>query len=287
MTFSECPNFTGYLLGLYDDRAILLRTRCKQWSCEVCAEVNRAQWRAVIIDAVNKIGGQWAFMTLTAHQNATTEETSLKNLQGGWKRLIERIKRQLEPGFKLHFVRVYEHHEDGRIHMHALINWIPKDYKEPKRKSSPGSRWLKDNAPQCGMGNQVKIIVIKGHAGLVAAYITKYMTKQMDAFPKGTRRIQTSQGFKQPNDFQDTNYLWKRIATLTKFEAELNWKYGYTITDVNLDRKVTMLDFPGECYKPHMTIKRSVVKTVVNRLLTVSLKKTTLKGKSQLSRSKS
>jgi hypothetical protein len=243
-----CENFTGWLVGSKPHETIVTRLRCKQWTCSYCAEQNARQWRAIIIDAVNKIGGQWYMLTLTAHRNATKRATSLKNIQSGWKLLIDRMRRI--NGGKFDYVRVYETHKNGRVHLHAMVNWIAPDYKPPKIKSDPGSRWIKDNAVQCGLGHQVKYELIKGHAGLCAAYVTKYLTKHLAVLPEGTRRVQTSQGFKQPTDMKPSEYTWTKQERITDRELVFLWTEGITVIDMQLNSVITLDDCPNGYYEP-------------------------------------
>jgi len=248
MQAQYCENFTGYLVGVRAKEAIVIRTRCKQWDCPYCAEQNARQWRAIIIDAINKIGGEWYMMTLTAHKNATKRATSLKNIQSGWGKLSDRIRRIADK--KAAYVRVYETHKNGRVHFHALTNWTPLDYKPPKIKSDPGSRWLKDNAVQCGMGHQVKIELIHGHAGLAAAYVTKYLTKSLAKLPPGVRRVQTSQDFRQPTDMTPSEYSWTVHEELYTRDLMELWSRGIDVIDLQLNLLITLDDCIRDFYEP-------------------------------------
>src|ERR1044072_6889789 len=93
MSFS-CENFRGLAVVDGDDDTPLLvaRLRCKMWDCEYCATKNRSIWRAHIIDTVNKLGGNWLFMTITAHRNAHRVGKTLINLKNAWKRLYDRLR---------------------------------------------------------------------------------------------------------------------------------------------------------------------------------------------------
>lgn len=251
--FKHCDNFRGYLLGFLKNEVIIVRSRCKQWSCAYCAEVNAKQWRAIIFDAVTKIGGDWFMMTITAHRNARTRKNSLKNLQNGLNRLMKRIQRQLPDGFKLHYVRVYEPHKNGRVHAHFLINWRPKDYKTPRKKSDPGSRWLKDAAPACGLGHQVKIELLNGGAGLAAMYVTKYMTKSLEMLGDGVRRVQTTQGFKQPTDVNPSVYEWRVQEELLERDLFTLWRMGLTVIDIAHKHTITTDDIVYGEYMPNFS----------------------------------
>lgn len=187
-------------------------------------------------------------LTLTAHQNATKRITSLKNIQSGWKLLVDRMRRI--HGGKFAYVRVYETHKNGRVHLHAMTNWLASDYKPPKIKSDPGSRWVKDNAVQCGLGHQIKYELIHGHAGLCAAYVTKYLTKHLAALPEGTRRVQTSQGFKQPTEMNSSEYTWTVHETLFARDLMQIWSTNTNVLDIQLNHIITLDDCEGGFYDP-------------------------------------
>lgn len=194
MKKSSCQNFIGIAVAEPENTSNMLiaRLRCKMWSCEYCARVNRNIWRTHIIKRIGAIGGKWCFITLTAHENAHKYNKTLENLRDGWKTLYDRLRRYFAGAGKLEYVRVFEKHKTGRFHIHAIIKADVASDKEFKR-------WLKKNARECGMGYQAdaKSITGDGSALLVASYICKYMTKDAQSLgdmPKGIRRIQTSQG---------------------------------------------------------------------------------------------
>jgi len=243
-----CENFTGWLVGEKGKECIIVRTRCKQWSCEYCAEQNKLQWRAIIIDAVNKLGGEWYFLTLTAHENARTRANSLKNLQSGLPRLLDRLRRYC--GYSVQYVRVYELHRNGRVHIHALLGFGTNGVSEENAKRIPNQRWFKDNSRQCGMGFQVDFQRISGHAGLVAAYITKYVTKALGKLPANIRRIQTSQKFKQTTEINPSEYTWTIHETFTAKDLTHHFRLGHSVVDVALKRAVTYDDFEQTDYSP-------------------------------------
>jgi hypothetical protein len=187
-------------------------------------------------------------MTITAHKNAHKANKSLVNIQNGWKRLVERIKRRCN--YKLHYVRVYEQHKSGEIHAHFIINWTPSDYKEPVEKNGPGSQWLKDAAAECGMGYITHIKEIKGRPGKVVNYITKYMTKELQDIPKGIRRVQTTQRFKQPAEGYDSDYVWRLFVKFTIHDLKAYWRLGIEPIDIDRGIPVTYDDFNETDYSP-------------------------------------
>jgi len=263
---SVCENFTGIVADVTDDRNWKMsRIRCKQWDCEHCAPINRSQWRAHIIDKINIIGtvGKWWFVTITAHRRAhkaLNQRATLSNLQRGLKTLYDRFRRIVAKGTeKLEYVRIYEHHKTGKIHAHLIMRGtftVQTGELDKKGNDKGMTRWLKDTAAACGLGYQASAKPIRSsqgtHAGYIASYSTKYMTKSSQGFklfPKGLRRIQCSSGFGALR-VPDSQYTWGMKSGI--FEADILKRH---VTDVNLDRKVTGDDFEDSyIYPPELKL---------------------------------
>jgi len=71
-----------------------VRLRCKMWTCEYCAKINRLQWRAKLIHHIHATQGAWSWFTLTAHSQTRGEERSIANLRRAWEKIIKRLKRK-------------------------------------------------------------------------------------------------------------------------------------------------------------------------------------------------
>lgn len=203
------------------------RLRCKMWDCRYCARKNQAIWRAHIIDRINALGGNWIFVTITAHGNSHRVGKTLENLKRGWKILYDRLRRHFK-GQKLEYVMLYEKHKKiqksgvmvSRYHIHAIVQATVEgsNIRHKKRGNfyhQATTRWLKDNCAAVGLGFMAEAAKIEGaNAGLVAAYICKYMTKscqEFAEFPKRMRRIVTSRGFGSPKSQKSENE-WKLRA---------------------------------------------------------------------------
>jgi len=253
-TGGVCENFKGIVADVTDDRNWKMsRIRCKQWNCEHCAPINQRQWRAHIIDKINQIGtfDRWWFVTVTAHRRAhkaIKQLATLKNLQRGIKSLYDRLRRILVKGTdKLEYVRVYEHHKTGKFHAHFIMRGtftVTTGELDKDGNEKGFTRWLKDNCAQVGLGFEATAKPVRSsmhvHAGFVAAYVTKYMTKSCQdfkLFPKGLRRIQCSSGFGALK-IPDSMFTWGMRAGI--FEADV---LRHKVTDVNLDRDITTDDF--------------------------------------------
>jgi len=160
---------------------------CSMWSCESCGARNAKRWIARIIDGCNNLPAKnWYFATITAHRRWRGKHKSLMNIRKNWHKLRKRLARLADAqGEQLFYARVWEAHKDGSFHMHVVTN------------APVGTRWLKDNSAQCGLGYQAKIDEVV-NAGQVAGYISKYMLKSMPNstnYPKGARRIEVSRNW--------------------------------------------------------------------------------------------
>jgi len=179
-----------YLNGVNENAkvAILTRPACKMWNCEACAARNARIWIAKIINGCNKIGGEWSFLTITAHEKMRGK-SSIKSLREGWKKLYNRILANLgKSAENLYYAKVWEQHENGSWHLHILISVCF------------GKRWAKDNARACGLGFEADWHICP-NAGTVAGYVAKYSLKNATVvrggveWPKGLRRIETSRNW--------------------------------------------------------------------------------------------
>lgn len=260
---SHCKNFSGIVVGTPQGTNDLLisRLRCKEWDCDFCAPINAAIWRAHIIDRVNDLGGEWLFLTVTAHRNAHKAGKTVVNLKNAWKRLYDRLRYKFK-GQEIEYVWLFEKHTGetakGRkiqtYHIHAILRAKIEGGNVWHEKNQywyhPGMQnWLKDNAAAVGAGFMAHVAKIEGaNGGLVAAYITKYMTKSaqtLQGFPKHGRRISVSRGFGSPKPPK----------------GEIEWHYRQmvlrgvlsvydTVKDVSTGRYVKHADFDEFPYYP-------------------------------------
>jgi len=195
-------------------KAVFAKGRCKKWDCPECAVDNTRKWIARIIDGVNRLGAkEWYFATITAHKK-WRKSYSLRNLRQNWTKLRKRLARATKKrGEELYYVRVWEKHKDGSYHMHLITN------------APVTTRWLKDNAAQCGLGYQAKIDKAV-NAGQCAGYIAKYMLKQWQGdiykFPKGARRIEVSRNWVSWHE-KDNDDFWQLAGTLEQAIGIVNF----------------------------------------------------------------
>lgn len=211
----RCSNGSVPYLYHVGERGLITFARgaCKMWSCPECALKNVKRWIARIIDGINKLGGDWYFATVTAHKWWRCEK-SLINLRSNWHKLRKRMVRMAKKmGIELHYVRVWEHHEDGSYHMHIINN------------VGLNTKWLKDNASECGMGFMAHSDEIV-NAGQAAGYVAKYMLKQskedtLHSFPKGARRIEASHNWVAWHDKKNED--WHYSGSFEQSVGKARW----------------------------------------------------------------
>lgn len=194
------PHLTG--VNQNEHKAILVKTACKMWNCEACAARNAKAWIAKVINGVNKLGGEWSFVTITSSRHSRGVR-SIQNLRKGWKLIYNRIVYYVggKTAENLYYVKVWEQHHDGSFHLHVLCNWyLPK-------------KWYKDKCFRVGMGYQADSHTID-NAGQIAGYIAKYTLKNAAVtrggveIPKGLRRIETSHKWPKLPKISTEGYEW-------------------------------------------------------------------------------
>lgn len=218
-----------YLVGIHEESKTILLTKpyCKMWNCEVCAARNARLWIARIINGCNVLGGEWFFLTLTANAK-TRKDKSAANLRDGWERVYTCINALFSrDGNTPHYTRVWEQHEDGSFHLHALMDVIMS------------KRWIKDTAYAAGLGHQADWRKID-NAGQVAGYIAKYTLKNATVarggilWPKGLRRIETSRNWpklSQKETVSSWNWVVKMDRSGQLLTASVYFNRGFDVLD--------------------------------------------------------
>lgn len=258
-----CERYNGIAVAQDGDTRKVAQLRCKQWHCPYCARKNAEQWRAAIIDYVNNSNHHWSFLTLTLadwvhkmHKDHVYD-TGVHFIRVHWDRLMKRLKRWLG---KFQYVRILESHKSGVIHVHLLVStWIPDSYLVVRDDGSKYNRSaiLEAHLKDCGFGyiHDARNLESpktgnKYHAGSVAAYVTKYMTKDLakhDSERKKRRvnKIQTSRGIKRVNLDKQLSWQLKSGVYLDEF---LNSPYQYH--DVTTGSLITLDHFRGGVVYP-------------------------------------
>lgn len=243
-----------------DNQITLMKAPCKKWSCPICGEINTGRWRTRLQHGFRVLGGDWQFVTFTAHENWRGRDASIKNIRRNSDKLWKRYQRMARKryGRTFHYARVFEPHQDGSLHVHAFINADYRLYQYQNMRASKSEnrparktplkprRWLKNNARYCGMGFQSDVQKISNPAK-ATYYITKYISKNLNSnqFPDGTRRIQTSTEFPKPDwwDRDDSGDSWQPILNGIKtLDVLRHLRAGKPIFFVNESRSVSLVD---------------------------------------------
>jgi hypothetical protein len=215
----------------YDEnKAHFSRPDCKVWGCEQCAKAMAYDHKRRIAEGIREIGGLWWFITITAHEDAKNTYSSLKNIENGFTRLTERLRRK--HGTK-HYVITHELHDDGRVHAHMLYNCDSPFWElhyAPLRKKQKSPKRLQDHTRECGMGYIVDCRIVTDNERAVG-YVAKYISKSMalTAFPKRFKRVRYSVSFPK-NNTKSNDMVWQTLEndrlTIRAVKSELidnNW----------------------------------------------------------------
>lgn len=256
---SFCPKFDAIVLTTNTDNKLMARLRCKQWDCEFCAKINKKMWQAHLLDTLPKISLKWSFLTITALGDDHRNKTSLQAIIKNWDKLMKRLKRSWGA---FDYMRVYEQHKSGEFHAHMLISYTPPDALDKEAwasvvnpKTGKASTMYRGIAHaemvthclEVGLGYIVdfkplldmRSMSFSENVGLTVLYVSKYLGKNLQNLPKGTRRIQTSQGIGRPKTENDEQYQWKVRSHITSNDI---LEHG-AILDLSTKHIITTDDF--------------------------------------------
>lgn len=163
---------------------VFFRPRCRSWRCPACAKVNKALWTIRAHEGAKSImecEKPLYFMTVTSHEKLTADQT-LWVWPSAWGKLRDKMK--YKAGGAFYYLMVPEHHEDGRLHVHAI------------ESAGVGRTWLKRAARESGLGYMDDETLLKSPRG-AAHYTSKYLGKSLECcdWPKGFRRVRASRNW--------------------------------------------------------------------------------------------
>ncbi len=242
-----CEHFTGLLVNERDDEILLAMTRCGKWTCDFCGVVNSRMWYARILEHLNQNSDlDWCWFTLTAHSKKRGAVKSIENLRSAWDTLTKRMKRKFG---KYQYCRVYEKHRDGSFHIHCIASFHFNDIKVRHQKNGTDvnySMWLSKTAKSLKLGyyTHADDISTTKHAGFIASYVAKYITKMSVDFASEigrVRRIQTSQNWAKLE--KPKNGEWKLRPGFYEADIFAAIKKRKHVIDVSLGYEVTIDDF--------------------------------------------
>lgn len=210
--------------------ALVTRLRCKRWSCEACSEKNARAWQYWLIKRIPEVSDEWWLVTLTAHEDERTHVGSLKNIRERVDKLIKRVKRVF--GENIEYVRVYEKHPSSEAcHVHFIMCGLspyvihgysaklrPMSIATLSRKGHAGTwsvkTWFKKTCGDIGMGYIADVRRFEGPIERAAFYVTKYLTKDMQAIHVAyLRHVQVTKGIGSPQF--EKNYEWTPASYIT------------------------------------------------------------------------
>lgn len=197
------------------------------WSCKDCAEINKRRWTAIVAHGIQEYQqngiNDWRFVTITSHEKLKTFNQTLYVWREAWPTLYARMKRKFP---HLKYVYLPERHKDGRLHMHGLIS------------GGITTRWLKDNARQCGFGYKAEAEEPLS-VQLACFYCLKYITKTLqfgEQWPKTLHRVRTSHKWpKSPNapEFEQIQGDLKMVTSSDWLELSARlMREGYVFTNI-------------------------------------------------------
>lgn len=280
-----CTGFSASIIGTDGRTKLVYRPRCRQWSCAYCAQKNMATWRwrvaNEIADHANENGivqNTWFFWTLTLlgymhDKSMSPEENTVNSLQKWretWDTLMKRIRRMVKPYTqKMVYMRVFESHKDGTLHVHMITNVAPNDIAP--RDDNPdvwNSAELQAHLDELELGyiHDIKPVVTdvnlheNGVSRNVSAYVTKYLTKEAqgtirqclkDAGMGRIRVIQTSSKFWDKPDVDGADIDWA-IGRIDRMDYHTDSKID-SYVDISRDIKIRDSDFGDHFSYPNKT----------------------------------
>jgi hypothetical protein len=264
MSSKICPRFHNVATTIIEkdgkSKRLLIRLGCRQWQCPVCYKRNRELWRHHLMQKVSEIGGAWSFWTITMpsfiHKASSDEKRaklSLFRIRDNWDKFMKFMKRKYG---KFEYVRVFETHESGCLHIHFLASFhVPDEDYKTAHKGTP-----KEYSYSASMKDVIKVSYNFGEMHSVinlpiddfakaVGYATKYMTKEDDFVAKylgktRVRRIQTSRKIGAvPKSKSD--YDWSIVQGVSKYEAK-----DIETIDLHKSKVLRDSDFEGGLWYP-------------------------------------
>lgn len=235
MEAKDCTNPNRPYIVSVDHAAktgIVYRPRCKQWTCEFCAEQNAGDWRIRVARGVNYFQERAidvSFITLTSRGGkGRTRDKSLEAFRRGFPSFRKRV---LYANNLFEYIAVPEQHQNGVVHMHLIAT-----YHGTKRL-------IKDAAYKSGLGYMADVRYVD--SGVYAAwYISKYIGKDFIGlkWPAKFRRVRCSNGWPKveadppPDEREHTAFfsVWDVQIEVDHFllqDYEIEWRKSATRDD--------------------------------------------------------
>lgn len=218
-------------------------------------------WRRHLLERFQGVlaGKSWCFLTFTVPSELHGHpEKSVEVLQSTWKRMYDLLRRHV--GEKLSYVYMYEAHQSGTYHLHALVSCgafydlspLVYVWRDPL-EHHPLHRWLRDTLPTLGAGWRCDVRRIYSRYGLTdgvsaVLYSIKYFAKAKEwrRFKKHARRIGVTRDIGGLPKTPKSDASWSLAPWLTRTEFDRENE----VYDVSIRRNVTKGDFEYGFYPP-------------------------------------
>lgn len=198
-------------------------TRCKQWDCPFCAQLNMLEYKRRMMygyKTITDTGQEMGFITLTMPGHIRTVADGVERWAAVWDKLSQRSRRHHRKlGIDHYYVLIPEAGLDGHFHVHGFFS------------HGNSQRWWKDNCAATGLGFMAEIDQI-WNSRIAGQYLTKYLTKSMGElpFPKRFRRVRFSRNYPQPPKRQSPIH-WRSVpGDMPVADLVARWqKFGYSV----------------------------------------------------------
>jgi len=191
--FCGCFTLAGQSLTSQDIQ--FQRLNCKCWGCSFCGPRRAKRYRHAIRKAAEHLGLQ-RFVTLTLDPEKIGDDPVVY-LRETFNKLRTYLRRKF--GVAPKYIAVVEFHENGKPHLHILIDRFIEQ------------KWLSMAWAAVGGGRMVDIRFVDMHR--ISHYLAKYLTVDLLlSAPPGFRRVTCSRGIVLLEK-SDTNRSWRLVRT--------------------------------------------------------------------------
>lgn len=213
----RCPRSFA-VVGILGIQAVIIATRCGQWSCSVCGASKAKHFAGIARAGCNLSTERLRLFTFTSGRESAEE--SWEQLSPRWERFSERMARR--GSRRLSYFGTVEMQKRGNPHLHMLVRdsgFIPK-------------KIFHAMAHDVGFGFS-DVRMIQPAAGV--QYVVKYLHKSAgQEFPKGVRRIRRSRDWWNPPKQivckWGPDWQWQSIEHLDPDREEVNLReLGYQV----------------------------------------------------------
>jgi hypothetical protein len=190
-------------------------------------------WLYRIGAEVEKDSANWHFWTLTLDGRDHDGDAvhSIRRWRQSWDSLMKRTRRALG---KMRYLRVFETHKDGTLHVHMLADATFPDVQrviESDGRDNYRSNALRGHLTDLGLGWRHDLRPLQHryentrYASAVAGYLGKYLTKGRQgplrdlfhaAGEKRVRMLQTSRGWAKLDADASSGASWQPTRGITK-----------------------------------------------------------------------